>query len=140
MDPNLDVLGFARARLARYRPTLHAADALKPIELPPASFGSVALGYVLHCLPGPMGAKAVVFDHVIPLVEAEGVVFGTTILNGGVRHTAVGRMLLRLYNRKGVFSNLDDTLEGLEGELARRFQRHAVEVRGAVALFAGWTS
>jgi hypothetical protein len=79
-------------------------------------------------------------DNLVPLVEPGGVVFGTTILNQGVRHTRLGRTLLRAYNRKGIFSNLDDDLEGLERELARRFDRYDLDVTGGVALFAGWTS
>jgi SAM-dependent methyltransferase len=138
LDPNPEVLRYAAARLQRYRPALHAADALKPIDLAPASFGSVGLGYVLHCMPGDIAAKAVVFDHLIPLVQPGGVVFGATILHGGVRHTRLGRVLLRAYNRKGIFTNLDDDLDGLEGALARRVGRFHVEVVGAVALFAAW--
>ena len=140
LDPNPEVLRFAGDRLRRYRPALHAADALKPIRLEPASFRSVALGYVLHCLPGSIGSKAVVFDNLIPLVEPGGVVFGTTILNQGVRHTRLGHMLLRVYNRKGIFSNLDDDLDGLERALDRRFGRFELDVAGGVALFAGWVA
>jgi hypothetical protein len=140
LDPNPEVLRFAGDRLRRYRPALHAADALKPIRLEPASFRSVALGYVLHCLPGNIGSKAVVFDNLIPLVEPGGVVFGTTILNQGVRHTRLGHTLLRVYNRKGIFSNLDDDLDGLERALDRRFGRFELDVAGGVALFAGWVA
>ncbi|WP_205857211.1 class I SAM-dependent methyltransferase [Phytoactinopolyspora endophytica] len=138
LDPNPDVLRFAGHRLRRYRPTSYAADVLKPVGLEPASYRSVALSYVLHCLPGDIRSKATVFDHLIPLVEPGGVVFGSTILNGGVRHTRLGRALLRVYNGKGIFSNLHDDLDGLEEELASRFGRYELEVSGAVALFAGW--
>jgi hypothetical protein len=42
LDPDREVLEYAAARVARYRPATHAADALEPIELPAASsFGSV---------------------------------------------------------------------------------------------------
>jgi hypothetical protein len=133
------VLRFAGHRLRRYRPALRAADVLKPVDLPPASFRSVALSYLLHCLPGDgIGAKAVVFDHLIPLVEPGGVVFGTTILAGGVRHNRLGRTLLGIYNRKGIFANLDDDLDGLERALDSRFSRYELHVSGAVGLFTGW--
>jgi SAM-dependent methyltransferase len=138
LDPNPAVLRFTGDRLWRYRPARHAADALKPIGLAPASFESVGLSYVLHCLPGDLGTKAVVFDHVLPLVRDGGVVFGTTILGRGVRHNRLARTLLRVYNRKGIFDNLRDDREGLERALAARFVRYEVEVTGAVAFFAGW--
>ena len=139
LDPNPEVLRYAARRLRRYRPLLHAADALKPIALEPASFHSVGLSYVLHCLPGDIDAKAVVFDHVIPLVAPGGVVFGATILNGGVRHARLARRLIGLYNHKGIFSNLHDDVDGLERALASRFEHHALDVSGSVALFTGWT-
>jgi hypothetical protein len=138
LDANPAVLRYAGRRLRRFRPRLHAANALEPIGLEPASFRSVGLGYVLHCLPGDLESKSVVFDHVLPLLAPGGVVFGTTILNGGVRHTALARRLIGLYNRKGIFANLDDDLEGLQRALARRFERIAVDVVGSVALFAAW--
>jgi SAM-dependent methyltransferase len=140
LDPNAEVLAHAGHRLRRYAPALHRANALVPIDLEPGSFGSAGLGFVLHCLPGDMAAKAVVFDNVIPLVRPGGVVFGTTILHGGVDQTRRSRRVLRLYNRKGIFSNVGDDLDGLRCELAERFPRYDVEVVGSVALFAGWTA
>jgi SAM-dependent methyltransferase len=141
LDANPEVLRYAGARLRRYRPTLHAADALKPIgDLAPASFRSVGLSYVLHCLPGEIGAKAVVFDHLIPLVAPGGVLFGSTILGRGVRHNRLGRALLGAYNRKGIFGNLQDDRAGLEAALERRFDRYELRVVGAVALFAATVS
>jgi SAM-dependent methyltransferase len=139
LDPNPEVLRFAGQRLRRYRPAVHAADVLKPIGLPAGAFRSVGLSYVLHCLPGALPAKAVAFDHLLPLVEPGGVVFGTTILGRGVAHTRAGRALMRIYNGKGVFSNADDTLADLDRALAARFARHELSMIGAVALFAGWT-
>lgn len=135
LDPNPEVLRYTSHRLRRYTPMVHAADALQPIALEPDSFGSAALGYVLHCLPGDLTAKAV-FDQIAPLVVPGGVLFGTTILKDGVHYTRLGRRLLRLYNDKGIFSNLEDDLEGLRQELGRRFDRYEVDVIGAVALFA----
>jgi hypothetical protein len=138
VDPNLEVLRFAADRISRYQPAIHAADALKPIDLEPASFSSIGLAYVLHCIPGSIRSKAIVFDNLIPLVEPGGVIFGTTILSQGVRHTRLGRNLMRIYNKKGIFANLEDDLAEMDRVLASRFERFELEVIGAVALFAGW--
>jgi SAM-dependent methyltransferase len=140
LDPNADVLRYAAHRLARYRPATKAADVLKPIGLELVSFRSVALSYVLHCLPGDIDSKAVVFDNLGPLLEPGGVIFGTTILNQGVEHTRLGRTLLRTYNRKGIFSNLHDDRDALERALADRFDRYELDVSGGVALFACWVA
>jgi SAM-dependent methyltransferase len=138
LDANADVLRYAARRLARYHPKTEAANVLQPTGLNPASFKSVALSYVLHCLPGDIDSKAVAFDNLIPLLQPGGVVFGTTILGEGVDHTRLGRALLRAYNRKGIFSNLHDNRHALQRALADRFSRHELNISGSVALFAGW--
>ena len=136
LDPNPAVLAHAAARIARYRPTLHAANALAPIDLPHESFDSVGVSYVLHCLPGTIAEKAVLFDHVRPLLKPGGQVFGATILGDRAHHNRLGRALMKLYNARGLFSNTDDDLAGLRRELAVRFDDHVVDVVGAVALFS----
>jgi hypothetical protein len=44
---------------------------------------------------------------------------------------------MSLYNKKGVFSNLEDDQRGLEQGLASQLTDVVVEVVGTVALFAG---
>jgi hypothetical protein len=41
------------------------------------------------------------------------------------------------YNRKGIFSNEHDDLEGLERALTRRLRQVSVQVVGCAALFSG---
>jgi hypothetical protein len=48
---------------------------------------------------------------------------------------AAARSLLRLYNAKGVFNNLDDDLAGLSDGLKARFGQVEIETFGCVALF-----
>ncbi|TWF95694.1 class I SAM-dependent methyltransferase [Saccharopolyspora dendranthemae] len=136
LDANLDVLRFAAHRLRRFRPQLHAADVLKPLPLAPGTYGSIGLSYVLHCLPGDIDSKAVVFDNLKALLRPGGVLFGSTLVNAGCRHNRAARAMMRAYNGKGVFSNLDDDFEGLERALAQRFSRFEVHRRGSAALFA----
>ena len=114
-----------------------AANVCEPAQLPPGGFGSIALGHLLHCLPGDLELKSRVLDHLVPLLRPGGVLFGSTILHGGVRHTPVSRALLRFLNQRGVFSNLEDDARGLEQALAARFADSEVRIHGAVALFTG---
>ena len=93
---------------------------------------------MLHCLPGSLDAKAAAFDNVIRCSFPGGVVFGTTILGTGVEHTRLARTLMRAYNRKGIFSNLDDDRSALDHALPIASIRYELEVSGSVALFAGW--
>lgn len=137
LDPNEHCLEKAADRIERYSPLLVQADALVPWPASLGSFSSIALNYVLHCLPGTMPEKAVIFDHLLPHLAEDGTVFGATILQGDVPRSAAARQLMRIYNRKGVFSNEHDTLEALEAELSRRFAVVEVKLIGCVALFSG---
>ena len=72
-----------------------------------------------------------------PYLAPGGVLFGSTILGRGVAHNRLGRRLVRLYNKKGIFSNVEDDARGLEQGLASQLTDVEVNVVGAVALFAG---
>jgi len=106
------------------------------IEAPIAPFDSLGMNYLLHCLPGSMREKAVVFDNLRPLLNPGARVFGSTLLQGGVPRSWAARRLMKFYNRKGVFSNTHDTLSDLQQSLAERFADVSVEVVGCVALFS----
>ena len=64
-----------------------------------------------------------------------GVLYGVTILGDEVRHTPIGRTLLRIYNDKGIMHNLGDTFDDLQGMLRRQFQNVDVRRHNKVALF-----
>lgn len=44
--------------------------------------------------------------------------------------------LMELYNRRGIFSNEADDLDGLRRELRKRFEHVSIEVVGCAALFS----
>ena len=134
MDLNESSLAASARRIARYRPACHRADVLQPLPaLEP--FRSVALTYLLHCLPGTIADKAVAFDHLGPLLRPDGVVFGATLLSVGVARSRAARALMGFYNRKGVFSNEADSVEDLRIALDRRFREVELEIVGCAALF-----
>jgi hypothetical protein len=88
-------------------------------------------------VPGSITEKAVVFDHLVKLMKPGCKVFGSTILQGGVARSWTARKLMNFYNKKGIFSNERDDLEGLESALSERFNNVEIEVVGCVALFSG---
>jgi ubiquinone/menaquinone biosynthesis C-methylase UbiE len=134
VDLNRNSLNAASKRIARYDPEMVIANALEPLPLS-GSFGSAALCYLLHCLPGTIAEKAIVFDHLRPLLRPGARVFGATILQGGVPRSWAAQAVMNLYNRKGIFSNAADTLEDLDTALRARFAKVTIEVRGVVAIF-----
>ena len=135
MDLIADSLAFAARRIERYRPETYRIDVLGTLAAGIAPFDSIGMTYLLHCLPGDIAEKAKAFDTVRPCLRDDGVVFGATILAGGVPTTAAARALMRVYNRKGVFSNAADTLPELRAALDRRFWSVEITVVGCVALF-----
>ncbi|MEF3365806.1 class I SAM-dependent methyltransferase [Methylocystis sp. 9N] len=136
MDLNGDALSFASRRIARYEPEVYARNVLEEIAFEGARFDSVGVNYLLHCLPGDMATKARAFDFLMPLMNPGAVVFGATLLQGGVARGWAARHLMAFYNSKGVFSNTQDDLETLTGELEKRFSRVSIETVGCAALFS----
>jgi hypothetical protein len=92
--------------------------------------------YVLHCLPGDLAGKAVVFDHLAATLREGGVVFGATVLGRGVARAGPARRLMAAYNARGIFGNADDDPDTLRAVLAARYRRVEIEIIGCVALFA----
>lgn len=136
-DLNASALRKTARRIRRYRPTAYQLNVLAPFELPEARFDSIAMSYLLHCLPGPIPVKASAFDHLLPLLCPGGVLFGSTILGKGAKVNALARAMLAFYNRLGVIDNARDSLADLEIALRSRLSRVEVRVVGSVALFSG---
>ncbi len=136
MDLNANSLAVAAHRLARYAPQTHQANVLEPWGLPPASFDSVGMFNLLHCLPGTLPEKAVAFEYARAALSPEGVLFGATLLGKGIDYTRLAQWALALMNRRGIMCNLDDRLEDLEAALGRVFASHEVRIIGSIALFS----
>jgi ubiquinone/menaquinone biosynthesis C-methylase UbiE len=136
MDLNPAPLEVAAERLRRYQPRTHRANALEPFGLPAGAFHSVGLNWLLHCLPGDLTTKSVVFDHCKTVLAPGGVVFGSTVLSDGVPHTRLSRWMMDRLNRDGTFSNRDDDLNSLSVQLDQRFDSTQIEVVGSVGIFS----
>ena len=138
LDLNENSLSVASHRIRRYAPATIQADVLAPVELGEKRFDSIGANYLFHCLPGELEWKArTVASNLRPYLVSGGVFFGSTILGRGVEQNLLGHRLMRLYNRKGIFSNPEDDRQGLEQGLASQLIDLDIEIVGAVALFSG---
>jgi len=135
-DLNSHSLAKSAKRLRRYHPSCYQGDVLHRIDIGTSGFDSISLNYLLHCLPGDLASKSIVFEHVKPLLRDGGVIFGSTILGEGVRHNPLARQLMKIYNAKGIFSNLSDRQSDLEAGLKAHFDEHTIHTAGCVALFS----
>jgi hypothetical protein len=136
LDLNQHCLATTARRLRRYAPSCHAGDVLRPIDIGMSGFDSIGLNYLLHCLPGNLASKSVVFENIMPLLNEGGVVFGSTILGIGVPRNFLARNLMEIYNARGIFHNLSDRREDLEAGLGAHFAAYSVRVVGCVAMFS----
>jgi SAM-dependent methyltransferase len=136
MDLSSESLQHTARRLERFHPETYLANVLEPLAVK-APFDSVGLNYLLHCLPGTMQTKRAVFRNVAAVLEPGGVVFGATVLQGGVNHNWLARKMLVSLNEKRIFTNLHDDVAGLRDNLAAHFSEHEVEVVGGVGVFRG---
>lgn len=136
VDLNPNSLDTSAARLARYRPDTQVANILEPFTLSPA-FDSIGINYVLHCLPGSMPGKGVVFGRLKTMLNDGGVVFGATLLGDAVPSGRMAAKLMAIYNAKGIFSNVRDNLGDLERNLAENFSNFDLWMTGCAAFFVG---
>ena len=133
-DPNPSVLEYAARRLVRYTPTIVQLDVRKPLKVT-GLYDSVGMNGVLHCLPGPIEAKACAVESVAAVLADGGVLFGSTIVVDAPAHTPVSRALIRSNNRRGIFGNDSDTLPGIRSLLEAVFRDVDVRLRGTMAVF-----
>ncbi len=138
-DLNPNSLRVTSKRLQRYNPSIHIANVLEPLRIEPADFDSVAINYLLHCLPSNISSKGVVFQNLKRLLKPGGVVFGTTILGKGIKPNLLAKILMRFYNSKRIFTNIEDNATDLESILKANFRDYSIRVVGCVVFFVGRT-
>ncbi len=137
MDLNPNSLSACADRIQRFQPQTQRCNVLEPQSFNGERFDSLAMNLLLHCLPGSMPEKAKALDNLLPLMNPGARVFGATLLQGGVERSMMAKGLMKLYNIKGVFSNQDDSLDGLKLELERRLDNVSVQPFGCMGLFSG---
>jgi SAM-dependent methyltransferase len=136
LDLNENSLRAAAAQVKEAEVHTFLGDVMKPGSEPAyTAYDSVSLFYLLHCLPGTMDDKETAIANLKRYLAKDGVLYGATILGEEAAHNAMGRVLLKLYNDKGVFHNMGDTLEGLQRMLRRQFEDVQVRRHNKVALF-----
>ncbi|OJU84108.1 MAG: hypothetical protein BGO11_20610 [Solirubrobacterales bacterium 70-9] len=128
-------LAAASRRLARYAPRTHRADVLEDWRLEPGTCDSVAMTHLLHCLPGPMAAKAVAFEHAHRALAPGGTLFGATILAKDVHLNPPAHLATAISNARGILDNRTDGPAELDAALSAIFPDRTVAIHGTVALF-----
>ncbi len=137
MDLNPNCLEATKTLLQEYTPNAYLHDIFKPMDSLHDKFDSVSMNYLLHCLPGNMKAKSTAIETATSMLIPGGTLFGATILSDANLHTKVSKRLCAFYNKKGIFSNQEDTQKALKRALAEHLTDIEISVVGCVALFKG---
>lgn len=137
MDLNPNCLETTKNKLVHYEPKTYLADIFQPQLALAQQFNSIAMNYLFHCLPGNMETKSLALANAVAMLAPGGVLFGATILADEHLHTRVSRKLCDFYNKKGIFSNRQDTQQALHQMLAQHLTDVNIKVVGCVALFSG---
>lgn len=137
MDLNVNSLNKTAKRIKRYSPVSHRWNVLDPINFDLPIFDSISASNFLHCLPGSMLDKEAFFINLNPNLREGGIFFGTTVIGKNINMGRLFKIMNKIYNEKGIFCNLNDSLEDLEKILSNNFTEHSVELVGSIALFKG---
>ncbi len=135
MDLSPNSLRTASRRLARYNPEVYQRNVLEPFNIDGAKFDSIGMVNLLHCLPGNMKSKGVVFEHAKALMNPGAILFGSTILYQGINRSPLATLILKITNRRGFMSNMEYDVEDLKDTLCYYFSESSVQIIGCEALF-----
>ena len=135
MDSSANPLTAASTRLSRYRPEVYQRDVSEPFGINAQPFDSIGMMNLLHCVPGDLKTKAVVFEHAKEVMNPGAVIFGSTILFKGVKRNTLATLANKYYNKNGSMCNMNDSLEDLQRSLRNNFSDSSVKVNVCEALF-----
>lgn len=135
MDLNSHSLNYSKKRLGRPDVQTVQADIMEPIR-PAHLYDSISIFFVLHCLPGPVDSKTQLFARIKPLLVENGTIYGTTILGKGIVHNWLGRLLMSIYNGRGIFNNWGDGEFEIGEALIKHYEIVETRVVGRVLMFS----
>lgn len=117
---------------------VYHANALEGFPFQDAKYSSIGINYLLHCVPGSFDEKlGNIFKNLKTSISPGRSikVFGSTILIDEDKHTALSKLVMRFYHKKGIFHNQRDTLTSLI-EVCNQYSKNVlINVVGAVAFF-----
>jgi len=135
MDSDANSLRAASKRLIRYKPEEYQRNVTESFDINAPAFDSIGMMNLLHCIPGNLKTKAIIFKHAKAVMNPGAVIFGATILYKGIKRSAPATLAIKYYNKKGYMDNMNGSLEDLQESLRGSFSDSSVKVIGCEALF-----
>lgn len=137
LDLNENSLHATAYAISTLNPEIYHRNILEPLNLDCHKFDSISINYLLHCLPGNLYEKSIIFEHLFENLNSGGILFGSTILGKDIPKNFFAKKIMSLYNDKGIFCNLDDNFKTLTNVLNTKLSHVHIKVVGCVALFSG---
>lgn len=138
LDLNRNCLRKSAKRLQAFAPTLCHHNILEPLVAVAGvheKFSSVAMNYVLHCIPGSFEGNVRIFKHVHDVLHDGGVFFGATLIQKPLRQGFASFLLMRLLNAVGIFHNRQHLIDELRQGLECHFREVDISMVGNAAVF-----
>ena len=135
-DLNENSLNQAQKSIKRFNTSKYKVNVLEEINVNCEKFDSISINYLLHCLPNTLKEKTICFKYLNKYLNKDGIIFGSTILGKNTKKNFLAKKLMSIYNKKGIFSNSEDSFEDLEKSLNKYFKNVKIELKGTVAIFS----
>ncbi|KAI0857202.1 methyltransferase domain-containing protein [Xylaria cubensis] len=139
VDLNPNPLNAARARILSEAPNATVETVVADVTEPPpkalqhSEFDSISMFNLFHCIPGDEKLRA--FSIYKELLADGGVLTGCTVLGASHATNWFNYQYVKLYNRLGIFHNLDDKREDFERVLKENFEEVETTLVGMTLLF-----
>ncbi len=134
LDLNATCLNMTEQKLSALSPNKYHANILEPFPINDKRFTSVGLNFVLHCVPGGFKDKGIAFEHIAASMDPGGTLFGSTAIYYPGQSN-VARIVMDIYNRKGIFNNREDTIDDLVTALSQQYTDIEVTQIGNILFF-----
>jgi SAM-dependent methyltransferase len=136
MDINPVCLSLCEQHLVKYTPNIIRHNILDPIKITKL-FDSIGLNLLLHCLPGDLLSKGLVFQNIKNVLKQNGIVFGSTFIVKDRQVNIITKLWFILFNRIKLLSNEFDNINDLSYILKNNFKKYDIKVIGHCAFFWG---
>lgn len=136
INPNTFISTKKRVQNKFHTIQCYRVNVLEEIKLE-KKYTSIAMNFLIHCVPGSISEKRIIFENAIHLLENGGTLFGSTVVNEPALLNPLSKFIMHFLNKKGIYHNREDSLSGLK-EVLSSFPgtTYTLNLEGPVAFFS----
>ena len=136
INPNTFTITKERVKFKFTTIQCYRINILEEIKLE-KKYQSIAMHFLIHCVPGSILEKRIIFENAIHLLEKGGTLFGSTVVYEVSLLNSFSKFIMLLLNKKGIYHNREDSLADLK-EVLSSFKNttHTFHIEGPVVFFS----